>query len=87
MHSGLRQLVLRGAITSPAIATRYESLEWVEAIYSALGWIAKLAVLGPEWLHLRGESTTTVNAVVAVFLVVAAAVVWYTARQRGNKFV
>lgn len=81
VHSAFRQLVLRGAITQHAIKVRYDDLDWVEAIYSALGWIAKLGVLGPEWLYLRGEGVATINAVVASFLVVSAAVVWQTVRQ------
>jgi len=79
VHAGLRLWSLRG----PRDTTRwprYSEPQWVEAVYSCLGWTAKIAVFTAEWAYLNGLNLTRLDrpllGIVAVELVLAANVAW-----------
>ena len=37
----------------------YQNARWVEAVYSCLGWVAKVAVFAVEWAHFAGMPNRT----------------------------
>lgn len=45
-------------------------LQWVEAVYSCLGWTAKIAVFTAEWAYLNGEDLTHLEGALGWVLVV-----------------
>lgn len=59
----------------------YSNREWVEAVYSCLGWSAKLAVVLTEVAVLDGGDVDTVLATVLIAMAIALAA---TAAARGT---
>lgn len=70
IHAGLRLAALRKVGWQ-----RYANPQWVETVYSCLGWTAKIAVFSVEWAHLNGVRESQLNLFALLDVVLAMAVV------------